>query len=71
MPRWWCSTCWLAVQIDDPEAAEDALDRFTGRLLDAAPAIGPREIGYLCAEFERTGEAEVLDAADRRTAGGG
>ena len=50
-------------ETDDPEAAEDALDRFTGRLLDAAPALEPREIGYLSAEFERTGEAEVLDAA--------
>ena len=48
---------------DDPEAAEDALDRYTGRLLDAAPALDRREIGYLSAEFERTGEAEVLDAA--------
>ena len=50
-------------ETDDHEAAEDALDRFTGRLLDATPAFEPREIGYLSAEFERTGEAEVLDAA--------
>ena len=47
----------------DPEAAEDALDRFTGRLLNAAPAIDSREIGYLSAEFERTAEAEAMDAA--------
>ena len=50
-------------ETEDPEAAEDTLDRFTGRLLDAASALGPREIGYLSAEFERTREAEVLDAA--------
>ena len=50
-------------EADDRDAAEDALDRFTGRLLDAAPAVSSREIGYLSAEFERTGEAEVLDAA--------
>ncbi len=50
-------------ETEDPEAAEDTLDRFTGRLLDAAPALGPREIGYLSAEFERTHETEVLDAA--------
>jgi hypothetical protein len=50
-------------QIDDPEAVEDALDRFTGRLLESSSAPDPREIGYLCAEFERTGEAEVLEAA--------
>ena len=50
-------------QIDDPEGVQDALDRFTGRLLESSSAPDPREIGYLCAEFERTGEAEVLDAA--------
>jgi hypothetical protein len=48
---------------DDPARAEDALDRFAGRLLDAAPALAPREIGYLGAEFERTGDAEMLAAA--------
>jgi hypothetical protein len=48
---------------EDAEAAEDALDRFTGGLLDEAPALEPRAIGFLSAEFERTGEAELLDAA--------
>jgi len=45
----------------DPERAEEALDLATARL-DARPA-GALEVAFLCGEFDRTGDADLLAAA--------
>lgn len=52
----------LQVGVDDPEAAEDALDLFTARL--AAPAdLEPAAASFLCGEFDRTGDPDLVQIA--------
>lgn len=58
----------LRVGLGDAEAAEEALDLFTARLGDATELVGgggldPRTASYLCGEFDRTGDVELLEAA--------
>lgn len=54
----------LRIGLDDAEAAEEALDLFTARL-DAPSQLDPRTAGFLCGEFDRTGDEETLEAATR------
>lgn len=52
----------LRVGLDDADSAEEALDLFTARL--SAPAeLDPRTAGFLCGEFDRTGDVGTLEAA--------
>ncbi len=51
-------------QVDDPYAAEDALDLFMARALDQ-PAGDPLLISFACTEAERTGAAEPIETATR------
>ncbi len=46
-------------RVDDHDAASEALDLFTARLGGAGP-IGSLPAAYLCREFDRLGEADVL-----------
>jgi hypothetical protein len=46
----------------DPDDAEDALGLFESRLVAGAVTDG-RGIAFLCGEFERTGEQDLLDRA--------
>ena len=52
----------LQVGVDDPEAAEDALDLFTARLPDPAD-LDPAAASYLCGEFDRTGDPDLVQTA--------
>jgi hypothetical protein len=51
-------------QVDDQDDAAEALDLFTARLSGAATeepvALGPLEVAYLCREFDRVGDPELL-----------
>lgn len=47
---------------DQAEAAEEALDRFTARVLDR-PGPDPRLATYLCGEYDRTGDVDLVEAA--------
>jgi len=44
---------------------EDALDLFTARLVDDGTRAGPLAAVFLCGEFERTADSELLAAATR------
>lgn len=46
----------------EAEVAEEALDLFTARLPEDAPA-DPRTLGHLCGEHARTGDPELLGRA--------
>jgi hypothetical protein len=52
------------LQVDDPDEAAEALDLFTARLL-GADRLTPLQAGYLCREFDRVGEPDLLDEAER------
>jgi hypothetical protein len=50
--------------VDDPDDAADALDLFTARLRDQA-SIAALEAAFLCREFDRTGDRDLLTQASR------
>ena len=54
-------------QIDDQDEAAEALDLFTARLSSPEPAqpapLGPLEVAFLCREFDRLGDADLLAEA--------
>jgi hypothetical protein len=52
----------LRLGCDDAEAGEEALDLFTTRVLQR-PGSDPRLATYLCGEYDRTGEVDLVDAA--------
>ena len=53
----------LAVgDVDDPDVAAEALDLFTARLGEP-DTLTALEAAYLCREFDRTGDADLLTAA--------
>jgi len=47
------------LHLDDPDEAVEALDLFTARL-SAAGAVSPLEATYLCREFDRLGDPDLL-----------
>lgn len=49
-------------RVDDLDAAVEALDLFTARRAGTDLA-GPLEVAYLCREYDRLGEVELLDEA--------
>jgi hypothetical protein len=51
-------------RVDDPDDAADALDLFTARLRDQA-SIAALEAAFLCREFDRTGDRDLLTQASR------
>lgn len=48
--------------VDDPDDAAEALDLFTARL-DRTRTLTPLEMAYLCREFDRVGDLELLEEA--------
>lgn len=54
----------LASGAAEPDVGAEALDLFTARTIDgSAGPVGPLEAAYLCAEFDRIGDADLLATA--------
>jgi len=58
----------LRLGCDETEVAEEALDLFTARVLDR-PGSDPRLATYLCGEYDRTGDVDLIEAAAQLVSG--
>jgi hypothetical protein len=52
------------LQVDDPDEAAEALDLFTARL-QGVEQLTPLQAAYLCREFDRVGDPDLLEEATR------